>query len=162
MTLFLELINNGNKRRFKYKPNDIHKNCSIIEIKEYLIRRFSHDVDLTKLSISTQCEFEINDSYHKHEFIIFELLTDLFDGSKIRSKIRITTFTLAFALVFAAALPSSSYSTWMEPVPPKLAMEIKSNHDDDGPIMRQCMLHLCAFLIYVQKHFNLFCMIIYS
>eukprot|EP01084_Bolivina_argentea_P062102 113557_1 len=46
-------------------------------------------------------------------------------------------FTLAFALVFAAALPSSSsYSTWMESAPPKLAMEIKSTHDDDGgPIM---------------------------
>eukprot|EP01084_Bolivina_argentea_P008871 16585_1 len=45
-------------------------------------------------------------------------------------------FTFVFALVFAAALPSSSYSTWMEPAPPKLAMEIKSNHDGD-PIMRQ-------------------------
>ncbi len=60
--------------------------------------------------------------------------------------------TLAFALVFAAALASSSYSTWMEPVPPKLAMGIKSNHDDDGPIMRQRMLHLSAFLIYTKTH----------
>eukprot|EP01083_Nonionella_stella_P267459 903534_1 len=32
------------------------------------------------------------------------------------------TFALVFSLVFAAALPSSSYSTWMEPTPPKLAM----------------------------------------
>ncbi len=58
-------------------------------------------------------------------------------------------FTLAFALVFAAALPSSSsYSTWMESAPPKLAMEIKSTHDDGGPIMLKRMLHLCAFLIH--------------
>eukprot|EP01084_Bolivina_argentea_P008872 16587_1 len=54
-------------------------------------------------------------------------------------------FTFTFTLVFAA-LPSSSNSTWMEvmePVPPKLAMEIKSNHDDDGPIMRQPVIALC-------------------
>lgn len=92
MTLFLELENNGNKRRFKYKPNDLHSNISLISIKEHLLKRFSHDVDLKKILISSKqinnlSSFEVNDKQYQHQFIIFETLNDLFDGAKIKINI---------------------------------------------------------------------------
>eukprot|EP01083_Nonionella_stella_P049239 131290_1 len=87
MTLFLELMNNGNKRRFKYKPSDLHRNISSRELQKHLLRRFAHDVDLKHLEIASQTAFEVNDKRHPHQFIMFETLRDLFDGCKIRINI---------------------------------------------------------------------------
>ncbi len=90
----------------------------------------------------------MKNNHNMNGFMHVQSVSNIYDGTGAGDG-QPTTTTLVFALVFAAALPSSSYSTWMEPAPPKLAMEIKYNHDGD-PIMRQRMLHLCAFLIYTK------------
>jgi len=88
-TLFLELANNGNKRRFKYRPTDLHRGANVLEIEQHLLKRFGHDVQLRKLISSPPemrrlCRFEINDRRHRHQMVLFEDIEDLFDGAQIR------------------------------------------------------------------------------
>merc|ERR1712207_18115 len=89
LTLFIELINNGTKRRFKYKPNDLHQNISLNSMKMNLLKRFHHDIDFKRISndFLNFCMFEVNDKYYQHEFVCLEAMSDFFDGIKIKIRI---------------------------------------------------------------------------
>ena len=97
-TLFIELANNGNKRRFKYRPLDLHRGANVVQIQQHLLKRFGHDLDLKKLLSSPSemhrvSSFEINDRRHRHEMVLFEDVGDLFDGAKIRIQLKASFFS---------------------------------------------------------------------
>jgi len=97
MTLFLELVNNGNKRRFKYQPYDVHKDESVLQMKQHLLKRFSHDIDAHRYKtlcrqITTMCRFEVNSRAQPHTFVELQTLQDLFHGAQIKVQIDDATF----------------------------------------------------------------------
>ena len=89
LTLFIELINNGTKRRFKYKPNDLHQGISLNAMKLNLLKRFHHDIDFKRApaEICDFCVFELNDQQYRNEFVCLEAMSDFFDGAKIKIKV---------------------------------------------------------------------------
>ena len=96
-TLFVLLSNNGNRRRFKYRPLTVHRGVSLISIQQHLLKRFAHDLNVDKLMDSPSemqrvSSFEINDRRHRDEMVLFEHIHDLFDGAKIRIKLKASFF----------------------------------------------------------------------